>query len=65
MKYNLGLDLNLDAYVNTIEKIFKVYDEAGDLHTNGCQLTSSLPTSPLHLWTYHKFTRNPQNYFLS
>jgi glutamate dehydrogenase (NAD(P)+) len=29
MKYNLGLDLKAVTYINAIEKIFRVYHEAG------------------------------------
>jgi glutamate dehydrogenase (NAD(P)+) len=29
IRYDLGLDLRTAAYVNAIEKIFKVYNEAG------------------------------------
>lgn len=29
MTYNLGLDLRTSAYITSIKKIFKVYEEAG------------------------------------
>jgi glutamate dehydrogenase (NAD(P)+) len=29
MNYNLGMDLRTAAYVNAIEKAFKVYNKAG------------------------------------
>ena len=29
IKYNLGLDIRTAAFVNAIEKIFKVYESAG------------------------------------
>jgi glutamate dehydrogenase (NAD(P)+) len=29
MSYNLGLDLRTAAFITAVEKIFKVYEEAG------------------------------------
>ena len=29
MSYNLGLDLRTAAFITSVEKIFKVYEEAG------------------------------------
>lgn len=71
IRYNLGLDLGTAAYVDTIEKVFSVYDEAGlifrewmvaDLFTTSLPVTSTKLSRSFHVTTeiFFSYKQNSQ-----